>query len=63
MIEIMTLEQKDNLFRKLIMGASDVLCDEFGLPRRTSEEIQRMIEAKYKLEVLTPVAKPEPRTE
>lgn len=37
-------EQRDRLFRKLIVSASDILADEFGLPRRSFEEIKEMIE-------------------
>lgn len=63
MIETMTREQKDSLFRKLIMGASDILCDEFGLPRKSFEDIQKMIEAKNAAAVLTPEPNPEPVAE
>lgn len=37
-------KQRDRLFRKLIVSASDILADEFGLPRRSFEEIKKMID-------------------
>lgn len=43
MIEEMSHEQKDRLFEKLIVGASDILCEEFGLPKKSFDEIQEML--------------------
>ena len=43
MMEEMSQEQKDRLFERLIVGASDILCEEFGLPRKSFAEILEMI--------------------
>ena len=44
MIDFMTKEQRNRIFERLITNASDILCEEFGLPRRTFAEIQEMME-------------------
>lgn len=43
MVMDLTKEQKDRLFERLIVSASDILCEEFGLPHRTFAEIQEML--------------------
>lgn len=44
MSEQISNEQKNRLFEKLIVSASDILSEELGLPRRTFEEIRQLIE-------------------
>ena len=48
MNNLLSDEQRKRLLRKLIVSASDILADEFGLPRRSFEEIQEMIEKRRK---------------
>ena len=48
MNNLLSDEQRERLLRKLIVSASDILADEFGLPRRSFEEIQEMIEKRRK---------------
>lgn len=42
MIEILTKEQKDELFERLVTSASYIISDVLGVPRRTFAEIQAM---------------------
>lgn len=44
MIELLTDEQGDRIFQRLILSASDILAEEFALPKKTFAEIQEMIE-------------------
>lgn len=43
MIELLTQDQKDRLFRELIVSASDIISEELGLPKRSFEEIKQLI--------------------
>lgn len=43
MIELLTQDQKDRLFRKLIVSASDILSEELGIPKRSFEEIEQLV--------------------
>lgn len=42
MSEILTQEQKDELFERLVTSASYIISDVLGVPRRTFAEIQAM---------------------
>lgn len=44
MNELISSEQKNRLFEKLIVSASCILSEELGLPLRTFEEIRQLIE-------------------
>lgn len=44
MIIELSQEQKDRLFKRLIVSASDILAEEFGLPKRTFDELQELFE-------------------
>lgn len=44
MIKELTKEQKDRIFERLIVSASDILAEEFGLPKRSFDELQELFE-------------------
>lgn len=44
MTGLLTAEQKDRLFERLITNASHILCEELGLPEKTFQELQEQFE-------------------
>ena len=63
MIEELTKEQKDSLFERLIVSASDILSEEFGLPKRTFDELQELFECSEEHEENLLDLFPEPESE
>ena len=63
MIEELTKEQKDRLFERLIVSASDILSEELGLPKRGFNELQELFECSEEDEENLLDLFPEPESE
>ena len=63
MIKELSKEQKDRLFQRLIVSASDILSEELGLPKRTFDELQELFEGPEEHEENLLDLFPEPESE
>lgn len=43
MTELISKEQKDSLYEKLLLSVSDILSEEMDLPKRPLEEIEQIV--------------------
>lgn len=44
MFDTLTEEKKEHIFERLITGASDILSEELGIPKRSYQELKAMFE-------------------